>query len=494
MIHKSTFELLLEQKPHFNRTLDRIDRYGFYADNSVMGCGKTYVACSVAKKLGLDLFIVCPLTVHSNWEEVAYKADLEIVHLTTPQSLASRRNLQPKHGYLRRKEGKGTKGTPSFYPTPKLKKLVGQGILFVFDEIQYARNINTYFLASKALVKSVGLFESVVTPSKCAFISTTPFDVDYKCAHLLSLINLIKATNIKTRSGTIRRSAITDLQEFFKKESLDTSEIPLLHDEIYECFLERLQPLFFTSMPLILEQECDIRNGFYLMKHKKDKKAIVNAVSELNSIFIRIDPETRTIPIVVIKRIRLACMKIEKAKIPLFTRLIKEELKDKKRKVVICVHFRDTISQLKERLSRYKPLVLHGGIRKGRKQIIEKFQEPTTAHRLLICNIRVGGVGISLHDLDGSYPRTMFISPDHNVTDIFQATGRINRVGGQSDSKIRVVYANIEICERSILNSIARKMKTIKETLDKQVKDVLKSPLDFEDYIEGGKKHFIVKK
>lgn len=33
-------------------------------------------------------------------------------------------------------------------------------------------------------------------------------------------------------------------------------------------------------------------------------------------------------------------------------------------------------------------------------------------------------------------------------------------------------------------------MKTIKNTLDDQVKDALKLPVDFEDYIEGGKKYF----
>lgn len=484
----SAFELLPEQQPHFKRTLDKIDKYGFYADNSVMGCGKTYVACGIAKKMGLDLFIICPLTVKSNWEEVASKAGVNIVHITTPQSLASRRNIQPKHGYLRRKENKGK---PSFYPTPKLKALIEEGVLMVFDEAQYAKNINTYFLACKALVKAVGLFESVKTLSKCAFISTTPFDVDYKCAHFLSLINLIKTVNIKTKSGTLRPSAITDLQEIFKKEDADTIKVPSMFDKLYPFFLDYIQPLFFSSMPLILNNECDIRNGFYLVKGKRDNKNIQEAVSKLNGIFVRLDPETGYIPMVIVKRIRLACMEIEKAKIPLFARLIRKELQDKNRKVVVCVHFTNTIETLKTRLSKYNPLVLHGRVRKGRKEIIEKFQQPNVMHRLLICNIKVGGVGISLHDLDGSYPRTMFISPDHNVTDIFQATGRINRVGGQSDSRIRIVYANIKICERSILNSIARKMKTIKETLDDQVKDVLKLTLDYEDYIEGGKKNFV---
>lgn len=432
------FELLAEQKPHFERVLNRVNKYNFYADNSVMGCGKTYVACYVAKKLGLKLFIVCPLTVHGNWKNVASKAGVEIVHITTPQSLASRRNHQPKHGYLTRKEG--DKG-PSFYPTLKLDKVVNKGTLFVFDEIQYARNVNTYFLASKALVKSVGLFEKK-TPSKCAFISTTPFDVNYKCVHFLILINLIKRMDIRSKDGILNRSVIMDLQNFYKQEGIKMNKSPIYPGEIYECFLKHIQPAIFTSMPLILENKCDIRNGFYLAMNG-ERNEIETAVSELNGIFIRIDKETLTIPLITLKRITLACMSIEKSKIHIFMRLINQELREKNRKVVVCLHFMDTIKVLEEKLSKYNPLILHGGINKERKKIIDKFQQPNDTHRLLICNMRVGGVGISLHDLHGSYPRTMFISPNHNVTDIFQATGRINRVGGKSDSKIYLFVSDL---------------------------------------------------
>lgn len=488
------FSLLDEQKPHFRRAQARIGKYGFYADNSVMGCGKTYVACATAKKLGLPLFIVCPLTVQSNWNAVAEEADVKVLFITTPQSLASKRDLQPKHGYLKRADRKGC--PPIFTPTSLLEDVVSEGAFFVFDEIQFARNTNTYFLACKTITACVGLFESteIATPSRCAFISTTPFDAKGKCLNFLGLINLIKDVGMKSKQG-LESEMVEDLEYFCSTYGPKVSNVPKTTSELYTFFISHLQPKLFTSMPLILEKGCDVRNGFYTIHKEEEKEALMAAIAYLNSIFMRIDPETRRIPLNVVKRLTLARLRIEKAKVALFERLVKQELKEAKRKVVLCLHFQDSIDSLSEALKAFEPLVLTGKTKyKDRKKIIDSFQKPNASKRLLICNLRVGGVGISLHDLDGSYPRTMLLSPDHNVTDLFQATGRVNRVGGKSESRIRIVYANLPSCERSILNAIARKMQTIKETLDASVKGVLKLPNDFEDYVESGKRLYEEKK
>lgn len=488
------FSLLDEQKPHFRRVRARVKKYGFYADNSVMGCGKTYVACAMAQKLGLPLFVVCPLTVQSNWKTVAEEADVKVHFITTPQSLASKRRLQPKHGYLKRVDRKGC--PPTFIPTPLLQELVDKGALFVFDEIQFARNINTYFLACKAIIACVGLFEheELPSPSRCAFISTTPFDARGKCLNFLILINLLEEGGMKRKQG-LGPEMVEDLQEFCSTYGPKTSDMPKTSAELYTFFIKHLQPKFFTSMPLILERGCDVRNGFYTIRKEDEIEALMDAIAYLNSIFMRIDPETRKMPLSIVKRLTLARMRIEKAKVPLFKRLVKQELKEAKRKVVLCLHFNKSISSLTESLKAFKPLVMTGKTKPSdRKKIIASFQKSNASKRLLICNLRVGGVGISLHDLDGSYPRTMLLSPDHNVTDLFQATGRVNRVGGKSESRIRIVYANLPSCERSILNAIARKMETIKETLDTRVRGVLKLPNDFEDYIESGKRLYAEKK
>lgn len=477
------FTLLKEQEPHFERALNRIREYGFYADNSVMGCGKTYVAVSVAKELGLPLFVVCPLTVQSNWRTVARIAGVEVVATITPQSLASKVGKQPKHGYLTRND---RCSPPIFLPTSKLTDLVSRGAFFVYDEIQFARNINTWFLACKTINEVIGLNGGkLIHPSRTAFVSTTPFDMKEKCSNFLILVNLFKDTSIKSKKSIITERAARDLRDFCVHHSIPLTSLPAGLDEVYEFFLEAIQPRLFSSMPLILEKHCDIRNGFYTVSNSEEEQHLKDAIDDLNSVFVKMDPETHKISLDTIKKMTKARWKIEKAKIPLFARLIRRYLRGNN-KVIVCLHFNHAIEELSRIFATANPLVLTGKVKADeRKHVISSFQKPSTHRRLLITNIRVGGVGISLHDLDGRYPRTMLISPDYNVTDIFQATGRVNRVGSKSDSTVRIVYANVSVCERSILHAISNKMSTIKQTLGDDVRDVLKLPTDFEDYIEG---------
>ena len=87
-----------------------------------------------------------------------------------------------------------------------------------------------------------------------------------------------------------------------------------------------------------------------------------------------------------------------------------------------------------------------------RLRIIEEFQDNKT--RIIILNIKAGGVGISLHDVAGGHPRVSLISPTWSSLDLVQALGRIHRAGGKTKSLQRIIYAADTVEER-----IADKLK-----------------------------------
>lgn len=60
----------------------------------------------------------------------------------------------------------------------------------------------------------------------------------------------------------------------------------------------------------------------------------------------------------------------------------------------------------------------------------------------LVSNIGAGGASVSLHDLTGDRPRTAIIFPTDNPVHMTQATGRVDRVGGQSVSRQYIPYAD----------------------------------------------------
>ena len=89
---------------------------------------------------------------------------------------------------------------------------------------------------------------------------------------------------------------------------------------------------------------------------------------------------------------------------------------------------------------------------KERQTNIKNFMK--NSEKVIICNIKAGGIGVSLHDIHGDHPRASLISPTWNSLDLVQSLGRIHRAGGKTKSLQRIIYA-----ARTIEENIARKIK-----------------------------------
>ena len=118
---------------------------------------------------------------------------------------------------------------------------------------------------------------------------------------------------------------------------------------------------------------------------------------------------------------------------------------------MIFVNFTQTLKTLQEML--HIDSVVYGEQDyDDRLRIIEEFQDNKT--RIIILNIKAGGVGISLHDIAGGHPRVSLISPTWSSLDLVQALGRIHRAGGKTKSLQRIIYTADTVEER-----IADKLK-----------------------------------
>ena len=73
--------------------------------------------------------------------------------------------------------------------------------------------------------------------------------------------------------------------------------------------------------------------------------------------------------------------------------------------------------------------------------------------------IQAGGVGVSLHDLNGVYPRAAFISPTWSAVELRQTLGRVHRAGGKTKSTQRIVFVADSVEEqvrRTVESKLAR--------------------------------------
>jgi superfamily II DNA or RNA helicase len=148
--------------------------------------------------------------------------------------------------------------------------------------------------------------------------------------------------------------------------------------------------------------------------------------------------------------------KIEILKIPLFIQLTNDFLENGY-SIVIFVNFTKTIELLSQEL--YTKCIIYGEqTQETREKNIKDFMENKS--RVIICNIKAGGVGISLHDKYGGYPRVSLISPTWSSIDLLQSLGRIHRAGGKSKSLQRIIYVANTV-EEKIADKIQTKLNNI---------------------------------
>ena len=492
MPSRKEFALLEHQLPHFERVLTMNFEGKGHIDTSTMGCGKTYVTCMVAKILGLSMLIVCPKTVKVVWRKVAAIAGVPIVELITYQSASSKLKKQPKHGYLHKTthtKGKAKVEHHYFSPTEKYLALLKVGVLLVVDEIQFTRNNTSQYRAIQTLVKTIALSS---TPSKFALLSATPFDKPMQAINLMKMVGVIRQEELFIYS---RPTGWRELLAYCKtKDSTTTQSILNEKDTAgdynryaFRLYTEIVRKELCSAMPLVIDTECDAKNGYYNVCDE-NKEAFEKALSMLQDAVVHVkDPtEPRVGGDCNYADLTLAMVAIEKAKISIFERVAKRYLEDNKDvKVVIGVHYLAVLFALEERLGDYRPQVLHGGIEEEeeREKIVDTFNDSEEC-RLLLCITRVGGVGISLHDTVGTHPRVLLLSPDFNLIDTHQATGRVYRVGTKSNTTIRLIYANIGDKERNIHRVLANKSVTLRAILEEYTRNDVLLPIDYEEEYE----------
>jgi hypothetical protein len=134
-----------------------------------------------------------------------------------------------------------------------------------------------------------------------------------------------------------------------------------------------------------------------------------------------------------------AQQKIELLKVPLAIELTEDYLA-KGYSVGLFVNYSQTLAELRKRL---KCDCYIDGTQTGkpekRQACIDRFQ--SQAERVIIANSEAGGVSVSLHDLDGNFPRVGVVMPCFSARRIKQVFGRFRRDGGKSRSIYHLLLA-----------------------------------------------------
>lgn len=431
-----------------------VSRHG-YIDTSRLGAGKTFVTLYIAQKFNLRPLVICPVTVKDVWMKVIEEYKIPYINIISYRSLASVWSKQPKHGFLRRHDyikttkKRGTRKV-DFYPTEKyLDLLLQKNVLIVLDEVQSVKNDNAQNKSCRTLI---GSMYDLPTQSRFALLSGTPFDKPIHAENLFRVMGFLRGRTLKSGkdlSGineVIEKCSaidpVTTAQVLMGKLSIKT-RIDTARNLLYELWLEVIKPAMSGAMPTPtnISAEFEPRNTFYKL-HLDRLLEMSEAIEKLKNI-VQYDAENDTIALTgdFGGYIFSVLVSVENAKIEIFIHQALRYLQENNNnKVIVALNYYSTIEPVAEALAYYDPLILTGSVPpRDRKDVIQAFNE-NPSYRLLIMNTLVGGMGISLHDTSGDYPRVMLISPSFRLIEMAQAAGRIYRDNTRSIAKVRVVY------------------------------------------------------
>ena len=412
-------KLLPYQQQHAKSLINILGKNRRVLDASKMGLGKTYCNVAVCVELKLIPFIVCPKTVMENWKTVLEYFGCGYYGITSYESLQR----------LKYWDSDDSREIITFMGITDdgyeaYESEMPDDLVIIYDEVHKCKNINTN--------NGKILHSLTKTNVRISMLSGTVADQPVYFV-LVGLVLKLYDDYTKGHQWIIKKSKLTSSENYMLG----------FHKIIYPNYASKINEDIVKN----LYPECEIQAKCYDMKtndeieenynklkqimKSKDKKSIMSE-------YIRTNHANDILKMPTI---------VSEAKLNVAAG----------NSVVIFVNYTDCLETLSELLDT-KCLVYGEQSIEERYQNIKDFQQDR--QRIIICNIKCGSNGISLHDLNGNYPRVSLLMPTWSVTDLIQALGRTYRIGVKTKTKQIIIFSNSS-SEKYVQENIKDKLNNI---------------------------------
>jgi superfamily II DNA or RNA helicase len=440
-------KLLEYQQEHTNNIVRILNNNNACLDASDTGTGKTYSAIAACHILKLRPIIICPKSVIATWKSVSTYFDLKnpiIVNYETIKRGKMYDANQDKikadfikiHKYIKNDKNIIDKIEFDFENSKMIKD---KNIIFIFDEAHRCSNLDSDNCLLMISAKQTGI--------KMLLLSATISDFPEKFKPFFYILNFISPEQVNKMNIDYKKY-INIVDSWINR---DYKPMVRIHNMLYPDRASRVRIDVLGDM----FPQTQINAVPYTMS----KQRAIEIEKEYKKLSIELDEiknkknNDKINPLTLTMR---AHQRIEILKIPTFIELANDFLQNKF-SVVIFVNFTQTLKTLAEML--HTDSIVYGEQDyDDRNRIIDDFQ--TNKTNILILNIKAGGVGISLHDVNGGHPRVSLISPTWSSLDLVQALGRIHRAGGKTKTLQRIIYTANTVEER-IAEKLRYKLQNI---------------------------------
>lgn len=430
---KNSEGLRLWQVNSVSKLVASIQKWGAGVDGSDVGVGKTFVACAVARELNMDILVVCPKAVKESWRRIIknhFKMWGKCIGIVNYESLRVGKTDSLIASYIKRRD---TRRKEFVWKIPK-------NTLIIWDEAQKLKNAKTK--------NSETCLAALKAGYKMLFCSATMATNPLELRTVGQGIKLFKNTH-QYYDWVYKHGVIKG--RFGLEFTGDKKALKKLHEDIFVNRGVRLSRDTIPNFPVSqIDAEC-------YEVDKADQDKINAAYDEMRLELLKIEKlvkkDQQSCEMVAILRAR---QKIEMFKVPLLIEMTEEGIESGMSVVIFC-NFTETINALSDRLN--TKCIVNGIVSdKNREQAIDDFQADN--ERIILVNIAAGGAGLSLHDLNGNYPRLSLISPSYSAVLMRQSTGRVWRDGAKTKSIQKVVFVANTV-EEQVCKIVNKKLENL---------------------------------
>jgi superfamily II DNA or RNA helicase len=424
--------LLAPQREHAVNLLNSLYVNGVASDQSETGTGKTYVAAWIAKYLNSPVVIVCPKVVIPAWTKVLSYFGIKAHCLINYEKL-----IRGNTEHLSFKDNKDASASDYIINFPK-------NSLVILDEVHKCKSgtsKNSDFLIKLKMDGYKTLLLSATT-------ATNPLEMK-AFGFATTLHNLVNYRHFITDSGAyVGRFGgyQIDLASQRTVEAMANIHNRLFNE--YKVSSRMTRKMFDKIFP-----DNHVMAECFDMGTNTDK---------INRVYQQMESELAALEessvnysqhhfAIMTKARRMA----ELLKVPTMVEMI-EDWFDEGISPVVFVNFTDTVDAIIKQLSKNRKFdgliakIVGGQTDKVRQADIEGFQNDTK--RIMIANLAAGNAGVSLHDLNGKFPRGSIISPSYSAINLLQALGRIHRAEGKTKCIQKIMFADktieVDACKR----------------------------------------------
>lgn len=428
------------QEANRDAIIRALSQHGGAIDSSMTGTGKTVVASHVAAKGYKNVGVICPKIVIPHWEDELKDAGV------TPLFVSNYEKIRTGKSPFLTKRGKKI----FTWHLPK-------DTLLIWDEVHKSKGPFTQNAQMLVAATTQGLHNLMVSATACE----DPTEMR-AIGYALGLHNLNQSANgMRSWVGWMKEHGCWK-DQWHKWNRGGLAHLKRLNKTIYEGGLGvalRLGDLpgAFSENHVYVERaeyaaQRDIVKAYKGLNISDEVLERLVGVQEEKSFHDKVradkatEEERAELGINVLTEILRARQLTEALKVPDLIDQAHQAIKEDW-SVIVFVNFRDTAEALWNALP--DPGIIIGGqAADDRQGHITRFQ--TNKNRAIVVMTSAGGVGVSLHDTDGRFPRQAILSPTFNLKEHIQALGRAHRAGSKSPVVQRIMVAANTIEEKVV--------------------------------------------